>query len=103
MVKPLLFAMKIDLTVNHWFARSRQILVVNKGQMVMLHFISENMYILHINKILVSKKSMFHQIRFLLALSYTVGGGGHKVPALISKIRIFAMNTATATKFGDFS
>ena len=30
-------------------------------------------------------------------------GGGHKVPALISKIRIFEMNTATATKFGDFS
>ena len=27
-------------------------------------------------------------------------GGGHKVPALISKIRIFATNTATATKFG---
>ena len=76
MVKPLLFAMKIDLTVNHWFARSGQILVVNKGQMVMLHFISENMYILHINKILVSKKSMFHQIRFLLTLSYTVVGGG---------------------------
>ena len=37
-----------------------------------------------------------------LTLSYT-GGGGHKVPELISKIRIFAMNTATATKFGDFS
>ena len=31
------------------------------------------------------------------------GGGGHKVPALISKIRIFAANTATATKFGNFS
>ena len=31
------------------------------------------------------------------------GGGGHKVPALISKIRIFAPNTATATKFGNFS
>ena len=31
------------------------------------------------------------------------GGGGHKVPALISKIRIFETNTATATKFGDFS
>ena len=30
------------------------------------------------------------------------GGGGHKVPALISEIRIFATNTATATKFGDF-
>ena len=27
---------------------------------------------------------------------------GHKVPALISKIRIFKTNTATATKFGDF-
>ena len=35
-----------------------------------------------------------------LTLSYT---GGHKVPALISKIRIFKTNTATATKFGDFS
>ena len=31
------------------------------------------------------------------------GGGGHKVLALISKIRIFETNTATATKFGDFS
>ena len=31
------------------------------------------------------------------------GGGGQKVPALISKICIFATNTATATKFGDFS
>ena len=34
------------------------------------------------------------------------GGGwglGHKVPALISKIHIFATNTATVTKFGDFS
>ena len=31
------------------------------------------------------------------------GGGGHKVPALISKICIFAANTAIATKFGDFS
>ena len=31
------------------------------------------------------------------------GGGGHKVPALISKIGIFATNTATAKKFGDFS
>ena len=30
-------------------------------------------------------------------------GGMHKVPALISKIRIFATNNATATKFGDFS
>ena len=29
--------------------------------------------------------------------------GGHKVPALISKIGNFAMNTATATKFCDFS
>ena len=28
---------------------------------------------------------------------------GHKVPALISKNRIFATNTATETKFGDFS
>ena len=36
-------------------------------------------------------------------LSYTGGGGGHKVPALISKIRIFDTNTATATKFGNFS
>ena len=25
------------------------------------------------------------------------------MPALMSKIRIFATNTATATKFGDFS
>ena len=33
------------------------------------------------------------------------GGRGreHKVPALISKICIFATNTATATKFRDFS
>ena len=31
------------------------------------------------------------------------GEGGHKVPALISKIRIFETNTTTATKFGDFS
>ena len=31
------------------------------------------------------------------------GGGGHKVPAPISKIRILKTNTATATKFGDFS
>ena len=37
-----------------------------------------------------------------LTLSYT-GGRGHKVPALISKNRIFATNTATETKFGDFS
>ena len=29
--------------------------------------------------------------------------GGHKVPALISNIRIFVANTATATKFGDIS
>ena len=40
----------------------------------------------------------------LLTLSDTgKGGGGHKVPMLISKIRIFETNTATATKFGDFS
>ena len=47
-----------------------------------------------------------------LTLSYTgeggggVGGGGgrgHKVPALVSKIRILATNTATGTTFGDFS
>ena len=39
-----------------------------------------------------------------LTLSYTGGGGGgHKVPALISKIRNFATNTATATKIGNFS
>ena len=37
------------------------------------------------------------------------GGGegeeerGRKVPALISKILVFVTNTATATKFGDFS
>ena len=31
------------------------------------------------------------------------GMGGHKVSALISKIRIFETNTATATKFDDFS
>ena len=38
------------------------------------------------------------------AVSYTGGGGGgHKVPALISRIRIFATNTVIATKFGDFS
>ena len=30
-------------------------------------------------------------------------GVGHKVPVLISKIRIFATNTATAANFGDFS
>ena len=36
-----------------------------------------------------------------LTQSYT--GGGHKVLALVSKIRIFETNTATATKFGDFS
>ena len=29
------------------------------------------------------------------------GEGGHKVPALISRTRIFATNTATATTFGD--
>ena len=28
--------------------------------------------------------------------------GRHKVPVLISKICIFAMNTAGATKFGEF-
>ena len=33
----------------------------------------------------------------------TRGVEGHKVPALISKNRIFATNTATETKFGDFS
>ena len=42
-----------------------------------------------------------------LTMSYTGGGGGgwrgHKVPALISKNRIFATNTAIETKFGDFS
>ena len=41
-----------------------------------------------------------------LTLSYmggVVGGGGHKVPMQISKICIFATNTATAIKFGDFS
>ena len=38
-----------------------------------------------------------------LTQSYTGGGGGHKVLALVSKIRIFETNTATATKFGDFS
>ena len=31
------------------------------------------------------------------------GGGEGKVPAPNSKIRIFATNIATATKFGDFS
>ena len=35
--------------------------------------------------------------------SYTGGGVGDKVPALISKICIVANNTATATKFGVFS
>ena len=40
---------------------------------------------------------------YLLTLSYTGGRGRQKVPALISKIRILAMNTTTATKFGDFS
>ena len=30
-------------------------------------------------------------------------GGGDKVPALISNIRVFATTVATATKFGDFS
>ena len=30
------------------------------------------------------------------------GSGGHKVPALISSIRIIETNTATATNFGDF-
>ena len=43
----------------------------------------------------------------MVNLSYTAGGGGgggaHKVPALFSKIFIFATNTATATKFGEFS
>ena len=40
----------------------------------------------------------------VLTLFYTEGGGGgHKVPALISKIRIFETKTATATKFGNFS
>ena len=29
-------------------------------------------------------------------LNPILGGGGHKVPKLISTIRIFAMNTATA-------
>ena len=42
-----------------------------------------------------------------LTLSYTGGGGGtknkNKVPALISKIRIFETNTATATKFDDLN
>ena len=43
-----------------------------------------------------------------LDLSYTgwgggEGGNGHKVPILISKICIFTTNTATATKFDDFS
>ena len=33
-----------------------------------------------------------------LTLSYAGGGGGHKVPALISKNRIFATNTATEAK-----
>ena len=44
--------------------------------------------------------------RVFLTLSYTEGGGGgrgHKVPALISRIRIFATNTATTMRFGDFS
>ena len=39
----------------------------------------------------------------ILTLSYTGGGGGHKVPALILKVCIVATNTATATKFGEFS
>ena len=30
------------------------------------------------------------------------GGGGHKVPAFISKICIFQTNTGTATKSGEF-
>ena len=30
------------------------------------------------------------------------GGGGHKVPTLITNICIFTTNTATATTFGDF-
>ena len=39
----------------------------------------------------------------MVNLSYTAeGGGAHKVPALFSKIFIFATNTATATKFGEF-
>ena len=36
----------------------------------------------------------------VLTLSYTGGGGGG---TLASKIRIFAINTATVTTFGDFS
>ena len=31
------------------------------------------------------------------------GEGVGEVPAQISKVHIFATNTATATKFGDFS
>ena len=39
-----------------------------------------------------------------LILSYTGGGGGEGgMPAQISKIRIFVINTAAASKFGDFS
>ena len=38
-----------------------------------------------------------------LTLSYMGRCRGHKVPALISTNRIFATNTATETKFGDFS
>ena len=39
----------------------------------------------------------------LLYLKVVGGGGAQTVPALISKIHIFATNTATATKLGDFS
>ena len=39
-----------------------------------------------------------------LSLPYlTRGRRGTQVPALILKIRIFATNTVTATKYGDFS
>ena len=40
---------------------------------------------------------------FIVLKQILHGGGAHKVPALISKIRIFKRNTATATKFGEFS
>ena len=43
------------------------------------------------------------QLRDSVQVLCVCGGGGHKVPALISKIGNFAMNTATATKFCDFS
>ena len=40
----------------------------------------------------------------VLTLSYMGGGGGGGgLLALISKTRIFATSTPTATKFGDFS